>query len=531
METLPQDIIDQIISYLVPRNRKPGASSDKDDGSFPPLAPLAGAISYRVQCAVERQTFKSIKISSQELQEFSQILTPRRRFLLTSLSFTAILPTYDAEAATRAESPAERAANDESYTEAISSLFHLLESWEIENPELVSYRFALTITHPQSPSDGSTSFSIAPQAGAPHRNKRSIRHGRYLHSYISLEKPASLPILHRVKKLEMPQPKAVVARRNLCPKVSMLFASKMPNLEQIEVSVDDDEKRFPEIRKQNRLEMAEVIHELSLPSLRIAIIEFSQRRYVDETVVPPILHDTAIPDPLSSAFYGLSLNLVRLEISGVFDLSLLRPLQGLSGTPWPRLQALDITLFPTTPSGDWYFTGNEDHPRARIYRPAHPKPRGHSELHLEEFSFADEEIYASLAPSNIFRNKIKNDTFVPFIKAFTNALSAMPKLFSAALDCQLEEDSTDEGWFTISYFAPCAGAKKLAPGKFCPNCYRGATRQLVTSMFDWTENEELAIELRKIQENIHDAPIEQKAMGPFLEEHSDLEDGSSDEEG
>lgn len=524
MDSLPQDIIDHIISYLTPRKKKPQRTPDKDEEALPPLAPLAGAISSPVQYAVERQTFKNIKITSEELLEFERFLTPRRRCLLNGLAFTVILPTYDGEAAQRPESPEERAANDECYTEAISPLFRILKSWEVEDPDSVTYRLALTITHPHSPSDGSKPQTLGPGGAVPHPMKRSIRHGRYLHSYINLNHPESLPALQRVKRLNMPRPEEKAACRNVYPKVPMLLASRLPNLEKIDVTVDDDQKRFPELRRQNRYEMAEAIREVSLPSLKRARILFAQERYRDEFVVPPVLHDAAIPDPLSSALHGLSLNLMTLEISGVFDPSLLRPLQGLSGTPWPNLKTLDISLLPTTPSGDWYFTGDDNVPRARISRAALPTPCKYSELHREKFSFLDEELYAGVQPRNVFRNQVKEDTLIPFLEAYADALSAMPKLFSAVFDCELEEDSLHEGCFTITYFAPCFGARKLSPGQICPKCFRGTARQLVTSLFDWKKHRGLADKLRKIQENIHDAPMVDKDIAAFVEEHAEVED-------
>lgn len=532
MDSLPQDLIDEIVSYLLPNKPKPKRLYQSRKKRYGPsqhgrLAPLA-TVSRRLQTAVERLTFRYIKITSEETSRFAELLTPARRYSLAGLIFTAILPEYDYAAAQRAESPEERTANDEAYTRAIHALFHVLKTWEVENPETIPYRLELSINHPMSHDDRPWPSKYAPWGQVVFCGHACIHEGRFLHSYIDLQNPEALPVLQRVTGLIMRGPDGRYGHRNVYPKVPILLASRMPKLDALYIAMDDDEKRFPEIRRRNREEVAHALRALSLPELRKAEFHFFIRRFGNEAVSPPILHDLSIPDPLSSALHDFSQNLVNLEFHGAFDLSILRPLRGLSETAWPRLRYFDLELHPTTPSGGWYFDGGSKKPTSAPYIPRVRDPWVcHSKLHEEHFSYQAEGEYAFMIPEDTFRCKVSDETFVPVIDAFADALSVMPKLTSAALNCYLEDNSMDPaepmGWFSIAYFGPCKNAPKHQPQLLCPKCRLGPTRELTTLYMGWEPSEQLAAKLRGIQEAFRSEPMVIKTLSQFLDDRGEVE--------
>ncbi|TQN65941.1 hypothetical protein CSHISOI_09548 [Colletotrichum shisoi] len=509
METLPQDIIDEIVFHLLPADSKPKTPYDARGRSSLPLAPVA-AVSRRLQAAVERLTFRSIKITSDELTEFDELLTPPRRHHLASLTVTVLLPPYDDAAARRAESPEERTANDEGYSRGIAALFDVLHSWEVEHSETIACRLALFINHPESPSDNPWRFNHAPWSDA-YPEEDGIFDGRYLHSYIQLLDSHALPTLHRVKQLAMLRPDDRYGHRNTCPKVPIVLASKMPNLESVKLSMDDDEKRFPDIRVRHRKEAAEAIGSLSLPALNKADLDFFGRRQKNERAQPHVLHDPGIPDPLSSVICEFSQHLVSLKVSGVFDESLLRPIGRLGSTPWPSLRFLDVKLLITTPAGGWYFTKRDDVPPQPPYTHWSRTNNGHEDLHLEAFSFLEEAAHALLNPVHVFRGRADDDALAPLVGAYADALAAMPRLASAALNFQLEDEVDGEpGWFCVAYFAPCRSASRHPPRMICPGCNRGVTRQLVTLLLGWEPDEALAAKLRGIGGEFRAEPMVEK---------------------
>ncbi|KAK1622470.1 hypothetical protein BDP81DRAFT_455275 [Colletotrichum phormii] len=520
METLPQDLIDDIVSYLLPQQQvKAIQPYDVRVRPISPVAPLA-TVSRRLQAAVERATFRSLKITSDEFPKFIEILTPARRYHLASLIVTITLPPYDEAASHRAESPEERLINDKCYSNGIKSLFDILRRWEDEDPETIGYRLALFINHPESPSDTPWPTKYVPW-GEMYPEEDGIYEGRFLHSFIELRESQLLPNLERVKQLVMMQQEERYGHRNTYPKVPIILASKMPNLERFKLFMNDDEKRFEELRILNRNEAAQAIRELSLPSLRKAEFDFFQRRYRNERAMPPALHGPGVPDPLSSAICAFSQNLVDLSVTGAFDDSLLRPTQGLSETSWPNLRFLDVNMHATSPSGTWYFKKADGSPDHRPYTHSSSTNNAHSDLHSEEFSFVEEAAYARMTPVEVFRCKPDDAYITPFIEAYANALKVMPKLASAALNFQLEYETEEDepSWMCIAYFAPCRTASKHPPKLLCPNCNRGVTRQLVKLYLGWEPSEALAAKLRAIGDEAHEASMVEKTMAQFMDQH------------
>ncbi|RSL44349.1 hypothetical protein CEP54_014720 [Fusarium duplospermum] len=507
MDTLPQDIIDQIVSYLFATKfklRKPYAHLHH----HLPRAPFA-TVSRRLQTAVERWTFRDIRINSDELEKFIQLLTPARRTFLAGLEFIPILPPYKDTVNARAESPAERAANDESYTQAVQSLLEALKTWEEEDPQSVNYRLKLSINLPKSPSDRAWQ-GIFPQWNAILPKGYCIYEGRFLHSYIDLLRLEQLPEVNRVKHLVMKRPDKKRLYRNLCPKVPFMLASKMPNLESVNFSMDDSEERFHDLRVHNRQEAADSLRRLSLPHLKSASLDFWHRRYRHEEVVPPRLHRVGMPDPLSTAICDFSMNLVDLKLAGIFDASLLRP---LGSVVWPELRTLRINLEPVTPSGEWYFLESFPSPDSPLGRPS--SDFTHENLYEESFNFRREAAYASQPMvTTFFRGRVDEKALGPFIEAYADALSGMPKLRKAKLICNLDfEDETlsEPLSFQITYFAPGEYSKSGGVDRNYNN------RQLVTSLLGWVPSPDLMAKLRGIQDEYRVEPMKEMDVGDSFE--------------
>jgi hypothetical protein len=538
MNSLPQDILDDILSYLLPAPKRFEIRDPYDSRAKAPqrLAPLA-TVSRRMQASVERLLFRFLRITSDELPRFEQLLTPPRAAALLGLIFVVVLPPYDSIGV--AETPADRAANDERYTDATLSLFRLVRRWE--DRDGITSRLRLYLNHPESPSDNPYPYYSAPWSIDYDKSRQpgdSIHEGRYMHSHVRLlAEPDDLPVLGRVTRLTMTRPKTKYGYRNLHPKVGLQLAARLPNLEGLRLSLDDDERRFPEIRRQNRDEATAALRALNLPCLKTADVEFHQTRYRNEAVSPDPLHPLSSPDPLSAAFFDFSQNLISLTMTGVFDQSSLHPLRSLADVHWPRLRSIDINLHPTTPSGQWYFTGTPD-TNLDLGSPSVSKldPGDHARLHEENFSHRKEAEYALMLPWNAFRTTVAEDTLVPYIQAYAEALSAMPQLRAALLSCQLEAmsplhiDDGEPALFSIAYFAPCGSAQRHPPRFICPNCQRGVSRQLVTMLLGWRPADDLADKLRAIGSAYHPEPMIERDMLDFLREYeNDLDDEDDDD--
>ncbi|KAK2037314.1 hypothetical protein LZ31DRAFT_600613 [Colletotrichum somersetense] len=304
----------------------------------------------------------------------------------------------------------------------------------------------------------------------------------------------------------------------------------MPSLESLKISMDDDENRFPDIRVRHRNEVAQAIGELSSPALTKVDFDFFHRRQRNERAQPPVLHQTGVPDPLSSAIFEFSLNLVTLKLEGVFDDSVLHPIERLGTTSWPNMKFLDINLCISTPAGGWYFTKRDEVPSQPLYMHHSQAITAHSDLHLEKFDFLKEAGYASLDPVHVFRSKADDAILAPFVETYADALLMMPKLSSAALAVQLEDHIEGEpGWFCIAYFAPCKSAHDHPPRLICPRCNRGVTRQLVTLLLGWEPDDKLAAKLRRTGADFCAEPMVEMTMAEFMRYHG-VEDDASEPE-
>lgn len=572
--------------------------------------------------SIERLTFRHVRLSSDELSTFRQIFKDstasssassynqgarqqqhRRRHLLKSLTLDIILPSYSRSASKRIETLAERRANDVAYTTAIQELFQILKTWEVEDPSLVvgsggrgRNGLKLCINHPLSRSDRPYSLegewdtsSLAESSDNDDSSddssstRLSIHEGRYFHHHIDLLSPSTLPELNSIGELVMKQPSGRWGFRMTYPKVPYLLAHKMPRLEAFDIDVSDNEKRFPELRRRNRLELAEVMARLELPRLKRAGMMFFQMRWRDQRVVPPVLLTVAGEggkevDPLSCAIRRLAGDgLTDLTVTGVVDQSLFRDCADRSGgagtsTDWKNMRRLEINFYETTPSGQWYFTGRP--PRDALPAQFHPD-LWNDETEMvamdvtelgqggEQFSFAREAGLAGMEPRTVFRSTPCAETMDPLVDAFAEATAGMPHLKSAMLNCTTdvaefnfaaggEEEGTRPDWFMLAYMEPvtstAASGETVVQGRAREDGVReeeeeegvdrlsshmtarrgrstsqaSAQRQLITSLMGWQPTKQLRKKLTFVQPDCRAEMVVEKDMDTWLREQGQL---------
>lgn len=86
----------------------------------PPLSSYA-VLSREWQEAIEAQTFRKLHLStSSRIDTFSQVVMGSRRRRIHRLNLEVELPSYNAEACARAETPEEQEGNNEAFTRSIA---------------------------------------------------------------------------------------------------------------------------------------------------------------------------------------------------------------------------------------------------------------------------------------------------------------------------------------------------------------------------------------------------------------------------
>ena len=83
-------------------------------------------VSRSWQYAVERRTFRRIKLKSTDLEFFRNTFVGHRRAALADLSYDVILPTYSDHQCARFETEEDKRSNNEALTEAIHGLFFVM---------------------------------------------------------------------------------------------------------------------------------------------------------------------------------------------------------------------------------------------------------------------------------------------------------------------------------------------------------------------------------------------------------------------
>lgn len=214
-------------------------------------------VSKSWQYAVERCTFRTIHLKSTDLDLFRDIFVDHRRAALADLSYDVILPTYSDHQCARFETDEDKRYNNEALTEAIHRLFSILHSWNQE------------IAHGTRTSKQTRSISFKLNAYSPmdvdHREnvdvedqrfqaqlaggRKDLFDHRYEHSFLRVLKLAELPELLQVTSFYAEE---LCYNRRIEGSSLAGIAGKLPNLETIVWAVNDDEKGYPDIRRQHR---------------------------------------------------------------------------------------------------------------------------------------------------------------------------------------------------------------------------------------------------------------------------------------
>ncbi|RSL47543.1 hypothetical protein CEP53_009883 [Fusarium sp. AF-6] len=483
MDHLPQEIHNEIGALF--------ADVSESWRTVPRSGPAArrhtlATISRPWQEAIERQTFRQLRLRSTDLDGFEKIVRGSRRRYLGTIFYTIVLPEYDADARCRFEREPDRRANDKAFTKALSNLFGILKAWgdEIVGKEH-PYCIQLEIEAIYSPSDDqnlNTGLRVPGRVirlepvepgnedDAAHRD---LQDRRFQYSYLTLLRPEELPVVTSLVAFT-----TRTTKRPLAPKTAIDIAAKLPNLRKGSWFMSDTERRYPVLRRSQRHELANSIQKALPGSAGLRTLEVCMRQELlwNHAWHPADLTcaDTA-SDPLCGAIRettgGLKA-LTNLTVTGCLDQSLFwpSPAAPLPEPFWQNLECLDVQLDMTTPSGGWYFKART--PAEHIDAPvtvgsdALPPPGyGYSEEEdiIAAFQYSDSENQRRSGDSMcLFRWVPDETTIVPLIEAFGRACAQMPALRIASLTTTIQVPLQVHQWRSVPVRSPW-GVSYAAP--------------------------------------------------------------------
>jgi len=425
--------------------------------------------------------------------------------LLTKLTLNVVLPNYDEKDRGRFERAADQDANSETFTKAIEKLVSVLKSWEDAS---VDSSLCFVLGRVYSPSDASEcDYETIQQQRLEVElgNRHDLFQHRYMHTPIRLLRSDGLPSLSRVTKAS---PANSCSVRPLDMRAVVDLIAKFPNLESCVWVLDDDEKRYPDLRLTNRHSFASALSTLTFPFLQTAHLTFSHEPPLDQKFKPANLLGDHTCDPLSTALlcaFSQSQNLTSLTLTGVFDSSLFWPPFHQSSNSlvpsWSNLKSLNVTFDITTPSGYWYFTKEggwdpENIPTLATEDDESDESEDSFILDDQSFDEFDPDEDARLSggrPGDIFRNEPNPSRLKPLLLAFAKAQRQMPSLLTSALTTGPVTGPERTFQFEICYFAPGATAYYRNEALHEKNL-----RRLYFEMGNWVPDEEVMEELREV---------------------------------
>jgi hypothetical protein len=439
MDSLPQELIDRISSYL-----------ERNDLRNTLL------LNAKFQRAAEQysEAFSTYTLTEDNVGDFVEFCGGRLAQHLRTIKFPTCLPALDMATFKRNtkvfdENPCRETIDelwemDEEFTRQVRVLFKTLHEVE-QAGTLAGHRsLELEIYTPTRAVDASL-FCL-------HRIFSSWR--------IHLASPETLPRLACIHSLLVQSgdeleyddvPSLPFRKPDL--RIILDIAARLSNLRVLKCNTGGDEwtrgfdveearystQDWPSPRRDARHDFAKVIEAIQLPTLSHANLDFiypiRKADCIDQRLQMPNLVKPAIYDPFSSSLRLLSYQLRTMKLRVVADETLFWPADG-STPSWPNLESLSVMFHPVSPSGVWYFEGLHDvgvDEGLEIDDLSYPPPTTTEDDEVadgqidQDFDWVEHYVFAQ------YRVKPNNKTLVPFLTAFAKATALMPSLKEAAL--------------------------------------------------------------------------------------------------
>ncbi|KAJ8106111.1 hypothetical protein ONZ43_g7173 [Nemania bipapillata] len=441
MDTLSQEIIDNIVSFIPQRVGEEDVPAWKRRG-LPPALPALATVSRRFQKAVEWRTFKElhIKTSDVELDEFESILLPIRRNYLRHLHVNLLVSPSPSEPddgrENYYETDRDRQADRKASTAQLRRLWNFLGSWSQNSPS--SQRVPnVSFTLRTAPQDvyGKNGYGLPPFAFS------------LLDLTDDVESFPALPLVHSFKT-----PNTV---RIWNPRVLVALASKMPKAEQIAWVLDecdDDWGRYYSIDKQYRDGIVQAIQAMRLPaSVKDFFCSLKKPSYSEPGQELPKFIKKGAHDPVSCAMRELTRHCVKVSLKGSFHPSLFDPpISGPVASCWQQTTNLRVEMALCSPDGSWLFQPQSlvqgvDLPEGLLDCTQLPPGYAETEEENEEaIDYFEDWQSVIFPPRKIEYNRVElipnDEKLNALLVAFARGCAKMPVLEIAIVHIEYEND-------------------------------------------------------------------------------------------
>ncbi|KAF4460793.1 hypothetical protein FALBO_12418 [Fusarium albosuccineum] len=341
MESLPPEIISNIVPYLIEEKKPRGEPQIVSSIPFPPLA----TISRQWQPHVEAFTFQHLILTSRRLPSAEEILTPTRLSYIRHVQCDFLFPAYETVSTNNEDWDAHAV-----FLKTITQLFGLLERIPVTQSPVVDLYLKIPVPRKFG------LFSGYPDEWEEPQDYFDVMTGTHWPLYwdLPLGFDDSLPELPMTDnfKTERYSHWLLFAPRSIC-----LLASKMTRLRAADLYLSDNEKRDDSLRIQLRNDLADILDKLPISlemfTLRYHRMSPRDHRFQPSSILPPNTQQ----DILSQALHRFTqrIGLKDFVFSGSVDSTIFWPLSHSSDTlpHWPTLKSFSVYLNGTLPSGEW----------------------------------------------------------------------------------------------------------------------------------------------------------------------------------
>ncbi|KAI8270094.1 hypothetical protein K4K58_012281 [Colletotrichum sp. SAR11_239] len=297
MNRIPQEIVDLIASRLPePRYRR----SDPPWIPSPSVRPSIATVSNKFRHAIERLTFRELRIVTSEIDTLDDIFSRasvHRRSFLKDLHVVVLLPAHDEADWGTFDFDADREANNDAATKGMDRLLCTLSGWNS------AIRLAVTLEmQPLSATGPLTSEEHNQRVNEIRTGLRCEDHRRYAYSFIEMY----------------------------------------------------DIEKMPLVPGAMRRQLTESLRSARFPSTLASFdfqLDSSVRTTGDLSTSP-----NPQPDRLCEALHHAVNDISHLKFTGQVDASLFWPYQS-SETPkpfWQSMKTMDIVMDKDSTSSEWY---------------------------------------------------------------------------------------------------------------------------------------------------------------------------------
>ncbi|KAI1110407.1 hypothetical protein F5Y14DRAFT_428988 [Nemania sp. NC0429] len=321
--------------------------------------------------------------------------------------------------------------------------------------------------------------------------------------------------------------------RNLCDRVPVEIAARLPNLLSGRWVMNDWGIRYLGLRQTHRRELAQAVAEFLPQSSSLRDLSFQMpvshlysdyQNFSFGTLHPENLTLDTLSNAIRAATAHMS-TLRRLQITGVIDKSLLwpGPTRALSEPYWQNLEYLHVTFSSRRPSGGHYFVDAHNPPQELVPRSHLDVPPGYKQSEEEEVAaVASFSIGAELCPSVDLDGQtwqpvdevVPDASLKPLIRAFGQACLQMPMLKSADVVTiiPVPRESNGNGGSSrwgVWYFSPGTMHPRL---EWLDSAFSEDThdRRLIWDVKDWRPDADLRRLLGKIGDDKYGGRLVEK---------------------